>query len=185
MTPFQFFGYLELFGETTSVPAARHFVRDVLTGTGFDRIDDAELLVSELMSNTLAHVGGALSVAVTRSLGDILIEVTDRGSPASTPAIRPPLDGERPGGFGLVLVEEIASDWGSYTLQDLQGTCQVVWFTLPHPGDTVGTSGAHGRGPLTFEKLIAMFDADRSVAESLPRRPRSAGLSVVSGKERS
>ncbi|GAA1001763.1 hypothetical protein GCM10009555_106870 [Acrocarpospora macrocephala] len=86
-------------------------------------------------------VGGALLVAVTRSLGDILIEVTDRGSPASTPAIRTPLDGERPGGFGLVLVEELASDWGSYTLQDLHDTCQVVWFTLPHPGDTDGARG--------------------------------------------
>ncbi|WP_170317006.1 ATP-binding protein [Acrocarpospora corrugata] len=165
MTPYQFLGSLELPCETTAVPTARHFVRDVLTGTGFDRIDDAELLVSELAANSVRHVGSGLAVAVTRNFANILIEVTDLGSPTSAPHLQPPPDGEGPGGFGLVLVDQLASAWGSYA----QGGCQVTWFTLSHPG----AAALCGQGPTTHDQVSALLRSARGVARSLPRRPHA------------
>ena len=85
---------------------------------------DLGLLVSELVTNSVVHGGGASRVRVELELGEQLrVEVTDYGTGFR---FRPHQDvGER-GGFGLVLVQRIAEKWGM-TLGDVTH----VWFELP------------------------------------------------------
>jgi serine/threonine-protein kinase RsbW len=76
-------------------------------------IDDMQLLVSELVTNSLCHAGlGADDVVrVTASLdnGSLRLEVENPGV-AGDVAARPP--GAGGGGFGLQLVAALADRWG-------------------------------------------------------------------------
>jgi hypothetical protein len=114
----------------SSVPTARHVVVDLLhTWEVPHAVDDAALLVSELVSNVIDHVGGeaTLTVELTYSGDWLRIAVVD-GS-----AIRPvvqELSLDRPRGRGLRMLQIIASRWGS----DAQGDGKRVWFEL-RPGD--------------------------------------------------
>ena len=88
-------------------------------------VEDAELLVSELLTNAIVHGGGtSVTVNVLHLDRRLLIEVTD-ASPAR-PAVRGagPED-ER--GRGMLLVEAIASAWGSR--REL-GRGKTTWCTL-------------------------------------------------------
>ena len=89
---------------------------------------DAELLVSELVTNSVVHanVGAsrALTVDVTTLDDRLRIAVADPGS-RRKPCILPP-DPETPGGLGLLLVDELSETWG--VRQDLGPTC--VWCEL-------------------------------------------------------
>jgi anti-sigma regulatory factor (Ser/Thr protein kinase) len=89
---------------------------------------DAELLVSELVTNSVVHAdvgaGRALTVDVTTLDDRLRIAVADPGS-RLTPCILPP-DPETPGGLGLLLVDELSETWGVW--QNLGSTC--VWCEL-------------------------------------------------------
>src|SRR3954454_3155776 len=101
--------------------------------------DDVLLLVTELVTNSVCHVpvGPDGSVELEcRSTGDHLrFLVTDGGTAllgngrppvaAATPARRTNGD-RRTSGWGLVLVDEIAEQWG--ILAAPPGTC--VWFEV-------------------------------------------------------
>ena len=91
--------------------------------------DDAALLVTELVGNSVRHAGvssaGHVLVDIRLMADRLRISVADHGS-ATVPRI-----GERepdePGGLGLVLVDRIASSWG--VARDGSGTTRV-WFEL-------------------------------------------------------
>lgn len=89
---------------------------------------DAALLVSELVTNAIRHARAPqdvpVRVTVTLTDGNLRTEVRDGG--AATLALRP-LDPDpyRPGGMGLMLVQQLASRWGQ---EQRDGTC--VWFEL-------------------------------------------------------
>jgi anti-sigma regulatory factor (Ser/Thr protein kinase) len=89
---------------------------------------DAELLVSELVTNSVVHAnvgaGRALTVDVTTLDDRLRIAVADPGSRLK-PCILPP-DPETPGGLGLLLVDELCETWG--VRQDLGPNC--VWCEL-------------------------------------------------------
>lgn len=71
----------------SSVPAARRLVREHLSVHGRGPlVDDAELLVSELVANVVLHVGGTVRVAVVLTPGEVVLEVGD-DSPVP-PAVR-------------------------------------------------------------------------------------------------
>jgi len=113
-------------GSPDQVACARHFVGRVL-GT-CPVADDAVLLTSELASNAIAHTmsgdGGKFIVTVYRADARLHVEVRDDGS-AKTPVTRPAREaGES--GYGLALVERIASRWGH--CGGLRS--RVVWFDL-------------------------------------------------------
>jgi anti-sigma regulatory factor (Ser/Thr protein kinase) len=91
-------------------------------------LGDVELLVSELATNSVRHAGCddrhelAMETAVS---GDrVRVRVCDHGKgfraarPASTNA-------KEAGGFGLVLLERVADDWGVH-----RGERFCVWFEL-------------------------------------------------------
>lgn len=67
--------------EAATVPAARRAVRDWLRSNGRpEHLDAAELVVSELVSNVVLHVGGDVRVSIARSGEDLLLEVHDSSS---------------------------------------------------------------------------------------------------------
>ena len=97
---------------------------------------DAQLLVSELVSNSLRHAGlgrdDRIRVTADWSGDRLVVQVRDGGGPRpASPvsgSIRPAPGAES--GWGLYLVDRLASRWGT--------TTGGYWFELrgdqPHPG---------------------------------------------------
>jgi serine/threonine-protein kinase RsbW len=118
--------------------AARLAVVEALSGQVDGRVlADAELLVSELVSNSVRHAGldaGELvRVGLAVSDGVVRLEVENPGS-AGTIAARDP-DPEGGGGFGLRLVEALAQAWGvshdDYTCVWVELVCGRATGALP------------------------------------------------------
>jgi anti-sigma regulatory factor (Ser/Thr protein kinase) len=90
-------------------------------------LGDAQLLVSELVTNSVVHAQlpprAAIRISVEISDGFVHLEVEDSGAGAVVAAQSP--DRESGGGFGLFLVETLAERWGS---RHEGGTC--VWAEL-------------------------------------------------------
>jgi serine/threonine-protein kinase RsbW len=104
----------------SSVPAARHLVRDDLAARELPQrvIDDSVLVVSELMTNAIRHarplrVRGRADAVRLRWTGEpdrVLIDVTDGGG-----TVRPHVEAADltdVGGRGLAIVQALAIDWG-------------------------------------------------------------------------
>ncbi|MEV0268011.1 MAG: ATP-binding protein [Hamadaea sp.] len=104
--------------------AARTLVRDMLVAwdlpdTGW--LDDAELLVSELVSNAVRHGGGCIELSVQSHEQGVTIKAADGSS--VVPRRRDPGDD---GGFGLQIIEAISEGWG---VEEFQGG-KRVWVRL-------------------------------------------------------
>ncbi|MEV8339901.1 ATP-binding protein [Streptomyces niveus] len=113
-----------------SVPAARAFTREVIDAAdaAIDRsaLDDVLLCVSELATNAVRHgvpVGGALLVKVGADEHRVRVECHDANR--RRPRLRHPADEDQTG-RGLLLVEAIASRWGT----DERPFGKYVWFEL-------------------------------------------------------
>jgi anti-sigma regulatory factor (Ser/Thr protein kinase) len=106
-------------------------------------IDDARLLVSELVTNCVRHARttSRRPLRVTASLwpAALRLAVHDDGTDGTVARRAPGSDGD--GGFGLDLVARISSAWG--VERDAHGT--TVWLQL----DTDGVSAAGSR----FERI--------------------------------
>jgi anti-sigma regulatory factor (Ser/Thr protein kinase) len=91
--------------------------------------DDARLLVSELVGNSVRHAeqpaGATLRITALAVDGVVRVDVADRGRGA----VRRREADPRTGGYGLELVELLAARWG---VSDEHGT--RVWFELAAPG---------------------------------------------------
>jgi anti-sigma regulatory factor (Ser/Thr protein kinase) len=94
-----------------------------------ERLAEVRLLTTEVVSNSVRHgrVGpdGWVSAAVSHADGSLRVEVRD-SSVHGRPEPREP-DYEDGGGFGLFLLDQIASRWGVERDPTL-----CVWFELPH-----------------------------------------------------
>ncbi len=94
-----------------------------------DRLSDAALIVSELVTNSVLHANvgpdQTLTVELTRLEDRLRISVADPGSQVE-PRLRQP-ELRSPGGFGLFLVDELAVAWG--TARDDVGAMHV-WCEL-------------------------------------------------------
>lgn len=107
---------------------ARRFVESVLSSADLDHLTyTATLLVSELVANAVLHTGTPLTVVVSPDGDRVRVEVHD-GSP-SLP-VRKHYSTTSGTGRGLLLVERMASDWGSAST----GGGKVVWFELDGAG---------------------------------------------------
>jgi anti-sigma regulatory factor (Ser/Thr protein kinase) len=87
-------------------------------------LDDAKLLVSELVTNAVKYGDGTQPVQLHAHWnGEVRIEVCDRNGGFSP---GPRLAGlDEPGGFGLYLVGQLADRWGVET-----DGATTVWFVL-------------------------------------------------------
>ncbi len=108
-----------------SVRSARHFAREVLAESGVpeQRRELAELLVSELASNAVKHTATNFTLAIEVKDSTIRIEVTDTGS--GQPTLKHP-EPDQPNGRGLLIVDNMADDWGT----TVDGSTKTVWCIL-------------------------------------------------------
>lgn len=104
------------------VGEARHRMREQLSRSGVSDtvVDDAELVLSELLSNACRH--GRPLVPADHGSGDIraawrvdpagslTVEVTDGGGPTRPVPARPSVTAR--GGRGLNIISALAHDWG-------------------------------------------------------------------------
>ncbi|WP_326687774.1 ATP-binding protein [Streptomyces sp. NBC_01795] len=117
-----------------SVARARALVRAVLTAWEVDAgvTEDAELVVSELVTNAVrapAPSDRQVAVRVVRpDEAAVRLEVGDAGE--GRPAPRVPAPGDE-GGYGLLLVEALAYQWG--TERRPGGVGKTVWAELRAP----------------------------------------------------
>jgi len=119
--------------EAESVSRARTVVTEaldrwgLLTVPGGDELaSTATLLVSELVTNAVRHSRADVEIQIRRGETSVWIEVEDDDT-------RPPrlrhASPDDEGGRGLVLVQELASSWGSRSTE----TGKVVWLRLDAP----------------------------------------------------
>jgi anti-sigma regulatory factor (Ser/Thr protein kinase) len=87
--------------------------------------DDVHLLVSELVSNSVIHAGAQqIELHASADPQVVRVEVADAGPGFDERARREPsFSGE--GGFGLFLVDKVASRWGTNRDASTQ-----VWFEI-------------------------------------------------------
>jgi anti-sigma regulatory factor (Ser/Thr protein kinase) len=150
-----------------SVGLSREFVRKTLGDWRVsDQIDDAELMVSELVTNAVKSTGVADAVPKGEGIGvqlramgtTLYVEVWDGGE--GSPGIpEQALDAE--GGRGLFLVQALSKRWGVY--RPAVGG-KIIWSELaltepvklpPHIGELpVRDPGAHGPMAGATVKLV-------------------------------
>jgi anti-sigma regulatory factor (Ser/Thr protein kinase) len=129
---------VQLPSEVTSPREARRFVAGRLAEAGYCDDGQAELIVSELVTNVVEHGGGTARVTVWVTPGEwAQLEVRDEaaapGQPLAFPSAPPPADAE--GGRGLLLVSELSTTSGT----DGHGT---TWARLPWAAAPVVDDGA-------------------------------------------
>ena len=125
----------------TSARLARNLVTTTLRDWGAEAIlDEATLLVSELVTNAVVHAGTSLDLAVTLDGDGVEIAVTDRHPGRSLPLVPAELDTEREGGRGVAMVAALAPAWGV----DYTDRSKRVWFRLPlhAPAPAAARTGA-------------------------------------------
>ncbi|MFJ5210707.1 ATP-binding protein [Streptomyces nigra] len=114
-------------GVADEVAHARHFVAALLDG--YDPVDDAVLIVSELATNAVRHslsgaAGGWFLVIVCFGDDRVRIEVVDQGS-EHVPHLCD-VTGQEESGRGLLLIAACAKDWGVKNWPD----GRTVWAEL-------------------------------------------------------
>ncbi|MFD3941629.1 ATP-binding protein [Streptomyces sp. NPDC058579] len=149
------------------VGEARHRMREQLIRGGMSEsvVDDAVLILSELLSNACRH-GRPLGRAAEVGDGDVraawrvdpsgglTVEVTDGGGPTrpvpSTPSVT------ARGGRGLNIISALAQDWG---VRDSASGEVTVWVQVTEGHRREDFAARVGGGP-SFEFLDAYDDLD-------------------------
>jgi anti-sigma regulatory factor (Ser/Thr protein kinase) len=121
---------------TVRAPAmARAALRDLcIDQVDGDMLTDAELLVSELVTNALRHGDGQITLRGAVDNDRLMIEVIDEGGGFEHQLRQ--RDFNEVGGWGLGVVDDLASRWGVH-----EGTTHV-WFELERPGPRLGPDAA-------------------------------------------
>ncbi|WP_460605099.1 ATP-binding protein [Jatrophihabitans fulvus] len=118
---------IELDATSTAPVIARRFVDEHADDLPAEVVADAELLVSELVTNAVRHGLPAITVRLRLDPPRLGVQVSDRGP--SLPPTRPLDPGENaPGGRGLLIVDRVSSQWGVLPHESEPG--KTVWFEL-------------------------------------------------------
>jgi anti-sigma regulatory factor (Ser/Thr protein kinase) len=121
--------YLELGALTSAVPTARTWARVILPGWDLARLtDDAGLILSELVTNTVVHASGMkVGIWLMSDRERLVIMVSD---PCPYMPVRAEArDADELSGRGLVIVDALAERWGAYRVPE----GKVVWAMLATP----------------------------------------------------
>ena len=124
-----------MYAETAVTPAlsaiapARHWARERLSESGIDdgRLELLVLLVSELVTNAVAHADPPVVLRVHVDEERTRVEVTD--GVRDVPVVRDPPPTAL-GGRGVMFVDRLASSWG--TSEEEGEAAKAVWFELRH-----------------------------------------------------
>ena len=110
-----------------SAAEARRALADVADRLSPRRLEDARLLVSELVTNAIRHAGLGEGDRITLTMETkergLRVEVCDPGP--GFEVAEPTPDPARPSGWGLYLVRELSDRWGV----EREGET-TVWFEL-------------------------------------------------------
>ena len=106
--------------EPASLAASRRIVGGYGELIGVRGLHDAQLLVTELITNALVHGRGVISLEILVEERAVRFEVRDAGGHGTAAA--PSAHGA---GWGLKLVAGLSDRWGT------TGPGTRVWFTLP------------------------------------------------------
>ncbi|HEY3479334.1 MAG TPA: ATP-binding protein [Streptomyces sp.] len=114
--------------DLTGRPALRQVRKAVADALTFgarptDRFGPVLLVVDELVGNAYRHTSAARELRVTRTAGNLLIEVGDRDPHVGSVRELAPGSGR----YGLRLVGQLSLDWG--VRADSHG--KVVWALVP------------------------------------------------------
>ena len=120
---------LHIARDLTAPAEARQAISNLRGRVDADVVGDTMLLVSELVSNSVKYGEGDETLLRVRTRGTrhILVEVLNQGD-GFAPRVKRPARLQA-GGFGLHLVDEIASAWGVHP-----GTAHV-WFEIDRSDD--------------------------------------------------
>ncbi len=145
-------------------------------------LEDAQLLLSELVTNSLRHAGLApgdeLEVVVRRPPPALRVMVIDPGVgfvPPAEPSLPPPSQAT---GRGLYIVSRIADRWG---VSCGERTC--VWFEIDGPRRLEHYHLTAGRGPCRAP-LVAFRARPRGRSRRDPRPDRPSVLRPPAGGAR-
>jgi anti-sigma regulatory factor (Ser/Thr protein kinase) len=108
--------------ERAAISGARHLIVEQVRKWQCANVDDAALVLSELVTNAVVHAGGAVRIAVTPDGDHVRIEVHDHES--EQPNLR--AYSANPGGLGLHIVDQLSERWGSQPT----GTGKFVWAVV-------------------------------------------------------
>ena len=142
--------------EPSAVAAARHFVRETLVSWGLpggdDRVGDAVLLASELVTNAVVHAGTQVQLTCRLNGTTVEVSVLDRHPARVIPDLpSAAADVDRPSGRGLLLPAALSSSWGvTYA-----PAAKAIWFRLG-PDSTAG-----GQAPSALSVAEALTAPDR------------------------
>ncbi len=117
---------VEVLPATTESPAtARTLVRAELVGCNEEVVTAAELMISELVTNTVMHGSAPIRIEIRLDTFTVKATVTDSSSglPVLTAAGMSNAHGR-----GLMIVSSLAHDWGIVECE----TGKSVWFILSY-----------------------------------------------------
>ncbi|MER6956902.1 ATP-binding protein [Streptomyces sp. NPDC000618] len=123
---------LDFVAEAEEVAALRRLMRLHLNLWGLPEVvDDAQLCVTELVSNVIAHVGTGTptTLAVSMNGAHLRIEIRDPDTRALPTLLQSGVDSEC--GRGMALVDAAAVRWGV----ELHGDRKVTWCELASERD--------------------------------------------------
>src|SRR4051812_36051536 len=107
---------VRLAARPTAPRSARQTVRRALAGFDPRAVERAMLLTSELVTNGVLHAATPLRLTLSIDGDTLRVEVDDLDA---TPAVPVPEEQSGPhGGFGLHIVERLASAWGCMPRDD-------------------------------------------------------------------
>ena len=141
-----------------SPAAARRTVQEVLTAAGLEiMLDDALLLVSELVTNAVVHAGTEIELLIDIGPDVARIEVIDHG-PGLPVRQGDPAD-IREDGRGIFLLDALAQEWGT---RHFEGG-KSVWFLLgvtervvPRPMPVPAHAGGTPASPPVVSWLLGL-----------------------------
>jgi GAF domain-containing protein len=132
-----------------AVPQARRFAADSLAALPADLRDDAELVVSELVTNAVLHTSGPVTVRLLTRDDAVRVEVED-SEPA--PPVRVRRSEGAMTGRGLTLVACLSSSWGVQPA----GSGKLVWAELRAGAGDEPTDSGDG----DLDALLASWSDD-------------------------
>jgi serine phosphatase RsbU (regulator of sigma subunit)/anti-sigma regulatory factor (Ser/Thr protein kinase) len=125
-------------GRRASAVARRALDAALAEVASSDELADARIVVAEIVNNAVVH-GGAHDEAarvvmhVAAAPDALRVEISNPGAGFE---VRPPPPREEPGGFGLTIVDQLASRWG---VDDDGDVC--VWFEMERAQRTSRSAG--------------------------------------------
>jgi anti-sigma regulatory factor (Ser/Thr protein kinase) len=128
---------LRLRPDANSPAEARRSLEALRPGLNDLMVDDAALLVSEIVSNSVRHASldetDAIEVRIRGSRSKLRVDVLDPGPGFDPQRVEP---SRRAGGWGLRLLDRLATRWGVD-----RNDVTRVWFELASPVSPGSSSG--------------------------------------------